>query len=472
MSMFRWMAVLVVVLGLGNIARAQHAHEEPVIEPAKTLSEGLTRIEAQRAALEKALAGASLENADAAAFTISVLAKSIGRVALADVCVPKERVKNVNLLGRQAAAEADAVHDAAGTGRLQEAQMHYAKLRALLATLRAAGDGGPAKAEPFVCEMHCEGTKQYDAPGTCPVCKMDLTALSMTPFYARVNAPDTVEAGKPTTLEITLLQPSGEPVGKLDVMHEYPLHFMLLSDDLSFYSHQHPTRRANGTFVLENVVFPFGGKFYSYSDFTPSGAANQVSKFEFKVRDGAAALHEPMTLVSNFDGIGKDGDYEFRVRCNGQDFVAGEDMFLRYGIDLRGKPVTDLQPLMGAMGHLVIVSADFKHYVHAHPLEFDDKKKDDHAHAGHQHGSDEIMKKAKEMLLGNGTLSDVVFHAVFPEPGMYRAFAQFQHKGKVLTYAVTIDVKPNPGGKAAAPPMKMDHAGHENSAPAAPAGGK
>lgn len=59
-------------------------------------------------------------------------------------------------------------------------------------------------------------------------------------------------------------------------------------------------------------------------------------------------LHENIKLESDFDGVGKDGDYEFRVRCNGQDFVAGEDMFMRYGIDLKNKPVMDLQPLMEA----------------------------------------------------------------------------------------------------------------------------
>ena len=76
------------------------------------------------------------------------------------------------------------------------------------------------------------------------------------------------------------------------------------------------------------------------------------------------------------------------------------------------------------------------------------------------------------MLLGNGNKSDVVFHVVFPEPGLYRAFAQFQHKGKPLMYAVTIDVKPNPSGKPGGTPTKMDHSKHDHGKADASTGGK
>lgn len=34
-----------------------------------------------------------------------------------------------------------------------------------------------AEAVIYQCPMHCEGDKTYDAPGSCPICKMDLEAL-------------------------------------------------------------------------------------------------------------------------------------------------------------------------------------------------------------------------------------------------------------------------------------------------------
>ncbi len=469
-----------MLIATATLAQPPHDHAEPVVEPAKTYAECISRLAAQSAAIERALASGDKSAVDTAAYTIAELAKTLGKVALTDASVSKEKVKAANLTGKEIATEAGEVHEAAEAGKLDEAKSHFGHLKPLIDKLTSGGATAPAPPEKFVCEMHCEGTKLYDAPGTCPICKMDLTALSKTPFYAKITAPGSVEAGKPVTIEIRLLDPTGNAVKNLDVVHEFPLHFMLMSEDLSFYSHEHPTRRADGVFMLNSFTFPFGGKFIVYSDFTPTGASNQVSKSEFTVPAGAIPKHEPVKLVSNYDGIGSSGDYEFRVRCNGSEFFAGQDSFLRYGIDLNHKPVADLQPLMGAMGHLVIVSADFKHFVHAHPLPLGAAAKQASPaggggeHAGHSHESPELMAKAKDMLLGNGTDSDVIFHAVFPEPGWYRAFAQFQHKGKVLTYAVSMEVKPNPGGAVpAAPAPGHDHTGHTPAAPApAPAGGK
>ena len=109
---------------------------------------------------------------------------------------------------------------------------------------------------------------------------------------------------------------------------------------------------------------------------------------------------------------------------------------------------------MGAMGHLVIVSQDFKHYVHAHPLDFEGVE---HPGMEHHHQDPTVLERGRAVLFGNGTKWDVVFHAVFPEPGRYRAFAQFKHKGKVLTYAVTIDARQPDGTERALPPAMPGH---------------
>ncbi len=70
--------------------------------------------------------------------------------------------------------------------------------------------------------------------------------------------------------------------------------------------------------------------------------------------------------------------------------------------DAAGKPVEDLQPYMGAMGHLVVLSGDGKEYVHAHPAE------------------------AKP-----GTSSRVVFRAHIMKPGLYKGWGQFRRMDTV-----------------------------------------
>ena len=78
-----------------------------------------------------------------------------------------------------------------------------------------------------------------------------------------------------------------------------------------------------------------------------------------------------------------------------------------------GKPVTDLQPYLGARGHLLIVSDDLTQYVHSHPAADDPER----------------------------LPSDVVFDVIFPQPGAYKLWAQFQRHDRVTTVAFTVDVK-------------------------------
>lgn len=80
----------------------------------------------------------------------------------------------------------------------------------------------------------------------------------------------------------------------------------------------------------------------------------------------------------------------------------------------KGKPVTNFETIMGALGHLVIISADGQKYLHVHP--------------------DEVEGKLD-------------LHTQFEQPGFYRAFFQFQTKGKLHTSYFTLDVKEGKAGE-------------------------
>jgi hypothetical protein len=93
--------------------------------------------------------------------------------------------------------------------------------------------------------------------------------------------------------------------------------------------------------------------------------------------------------------------------------VAGQNLALVVSLARDGKPVTDLEPFLGAMGHLIIVSADRERFVHSHPVE-------------------------RRSPAGRGP--DVSFQCRFPVAGTYKAWAQFQHDGHVLTVPFTMTV--------------------------------
>jgi hypothetical protein len=77
-----------------------------------------------------------------------------------------------------------------------------------------------------------------------------------------------------------------------------------------------------------------------------------------------------------------------------------------------GKAVTDLQPYLGAYGHLVALRDGDLAYLHVHP---DGEPGDGRTAAG----------------------PDVTFYAEVPSGGAYRLYLDFQHAGKVHTAEFT-----------------------------------
>ena len=79
-----------------------------------------------------------------------------------------------------------------------------------------------------------------------------------------------------------------------------------------------------------------------------------------------------------------------------------------------GEPVTDLQPYLGAYGHLVALRSGDLAYLHVHP----------------------------DGTPGDGTTEpgpDVTFFAAVPSAGTYHLYLDFQHRGEVHTAAFTLD---------------------------------
>jgi hypothetical protein len=105
---------------------------------------------------------------------------------------------------------------------------------------------------------------------------------------------------------------------------------------------------------------------------------------------------------------------------------AGEETSLQYTIEKDGKPVTDLNPYLGAAMHLAVVSDELKQYIHAHGT----VPGEPHAHHDHMHA-----KPPK--TFGPEIESDVVF----PAKGTYTIFSQVKHGEKVLLLEFMVNVQ-------------------------------
>ena len=98
--------------------------------------------------------------------------------------------------------------------------------------------------------------------------------------------------------------------------------------------------------------------------------------------------------------------------------VAGRNVKMTFEIrDANGKPISNLEPLMAAGGHCVIIDADSREFLHVHPAE-------------------EITEDVASWQGG----PSISFLANFPKPGLYRAWGQFQHEGRLITADFTFEV--------------------------------
>ncbi|GAB2847955.1 hypothetical protein GCM10027074_13340 [Streptomyces deserti] len=215
-----------------------------------------------------------------------------------------------------------------------------------------------------------------------------------------------VTAGKRADLRFTVRDASGRAVTAYQREHDKELHLIVASRDLTTYRHLHPTRAADGTWSTP-VDLPDAGGYRIFADFTPAkkGTGNLTLGADLAV----AGTYEPKDLPAPRTTARTNG---YEVELAGA-LRPGKASELKLKVSRDGKPVTNLQPYLGAYGHLVALRSGDLAYLHVHP-----------------NGEP-----------GDGTTRpgpDISFTATAPSSGSYRLFLDFQHDGKVHTAAFTV----------------------------------
>lgn len=255
-----------------------------------------------------------------------------------------------------------------------------------------------------------------------------------TQHRARVDftAPAIVQAGQPSALDFAFRDARGNRIRFLERVHEQPVHLIVVSEDLSQFAHIHPVLQPDDTFQVD-YTFPAGGTYWLFADHTAPGEAHTVSRFSLAVK-GAFRRSQPFqpdSLIKTSQGL--------RITLTlPDDLRAGGDLDFRFDIAdaATGRPVSDLDPFLGAWAHFMILSRDRRDFIHAHPVD-DPAALPDAGPWQHTHASPGPSPSATGTTIG------------FKRPGLYRLWAQFQRHGQVITASYTFEVKP---GKATPAP--------------------
>ncbi len=210
--------------------------------------------------------------------------------------------------------------------------------------------------------------------------------------------------GAPQPFRFRILGPDGVPVTRYTTSHDKDLHLIVVRRDLTGFQHVHPTLGADGTWAVPLAV-PAPGQYRVFADFRPAVREQGVV---LGVDVPAPGDYRPAALPAPSRTATVDG---YTVTLGGE-LTPGTASKLTLSVSRDGVPVTDLQPYLGAYGHLVALRDGDLAYLHVHP---DGAPGDGRTAAGPQ----------------------VTFAAEVPAAGAYRLYLDFQHGGTVRTAEFT-----------------------------------
>ena len=199
----------------------------------------------------------------------------------------------------------------------------------------------------------------------------------------------------------------GQAAKEFTPVHERDLHLIVVNRELTGFHHVHPELDETGTWSIDLPALD-PGSYRAVADFQIQDGPRLALGVDLTVagRYRPSELEEP-TWRSFTDG------YEVQLATERSD--TGEvtaELIVRRNGDL----VTDLEPYLGARGHLVAMRSGDLAYAHVHPVED-----------------------------GNDVPGVVTFDAELTSAGRYGLFLDFKHNGTVHTASFTFDQGPVTG---------------------------
>ncbi len=256
----------------------------------------------------------------------------------------------------------------------------------------------------YVCPM--DPDVRSHAPGTCSRCGMKLVANLPDPVEYLMDlmvTPHPLKPGQPATIQMSIKDPwKNRPVTHFQIVHEKLFHMFVVSQDLEFFVHDHPTFNPQTGEFDYAIAFPKPGMYRVLGDFYPDGATPQLIAKTVIIPGKAPA---PVVLTQDYS-TKKTANLQVELKTDPPEPIVGQKVQMYF----RVAPVDGLEKYLGAWAHMLAASDDLIDLIHSHPILAD--------------GGPQIQ-----------------FSLVFPRARTFRIWVQFQRSGVVNTARFDVPVK-------------------------------
>jgi len=265
--------------------------------------------------------------------------------------------------------------------------------------------------DAFWCPMHPD--IRSSVAGKCPLCRMELVPIPPPRVGEyRMDVAVTAAAGGQgaSRLRLTIRDPATDrPVSAFATIHERLLHLFIIDRRLEYFRHVHPEQVSDGVFELrENIP---AGEFMVIADFLPLTGRPQMLQHAIVTPGYRGPIFLPPPVLTP-DTSSEKVEHGVRVKVDAAMLKAGKEATLQFTLTdaSTGAPISDLEPFLGAPGHVLLVSTDLTESNHVHPEE-------------------------------PATRGPVItFRPLMPAAGVYKLWLQFQRGGVVSSVPFVISV--------------------------------
>ena len=254
----------------------------------------------------------------------------------------------------------------------------------------------------------------------------NLDSLPQTQAILTTN-PKKLMPNVPTELTFSLKNKEGDPLQKLEKDHQRILHVIIISDNFKNFSHKHPedfkmiteSELQSATLKI-NHTFPESGQYLISANYLHE-SHSETKLFRIEVGSNfQTIISKDLKRNKVFEA------YSVSLETNPEVLLSGEESSLTYRIEKSEVPVESMSTYLSAPMHLAVISADLNTLEHLHG-EIIDKETGEEKH--------EI---SREETFG----PEIHVHALFPFPGLYQIFAEFNDQGKIIVTSFMVEVKP------------------------------